>query len=403
MNSNIAQQFKASGVAQVIVILRSAGAGVAPDPKAVLRHFRQSEYSQTVMLAAASPAAAPPPAGQFYAHLGICLGTVDADGLSKLRQLKEAATVVGAPPLSIIRPDRVAAARLTQAKTWGIDRLNIPELWSKGLDGAGVRVAHLDTGADGRHPALRSALAAFAEFDQFGREIQPAPSPYDTGDHGTHTAGTIAGRPVRGRYIGVAPKAELCSAIVIEGGDVVARVLGGMNWAVGLGAKVLSMSLGFRGWWEDFVPVTRILRARGVLPVFAVGNEGPGTSRSPGNYSEALSVGAIGQDDKVAGFSSSDRFLREQDPLVPDLVAPGVDVISAKPQGGYQSMDGTSMATPHVAGLAALLWQSKPEASVSEVENALLSSCALPQGIQTDRAGRGRPDAVKALQTLVGA
>lgn len=261
-------------------------------------------------------------------------------------------------------------------------------------------MGHLDTGVDGKHPALRRALAAFAEFDDFGRRVRPIPRPHDTDDHGTHTAGTIAGRPVQGRSIGMAPKALLCSAIVIEGGDVVARVLGGMDWAIGQGVKILSMSLGFRGWWDDFLPLTRILRARGILPVFAVGNEGPGTSRSPGNYSEALSVGAVDPNRRVASFSSSDRFRRLRDPVVPDLLAPGVDVVSAKPRGGYQAMDGTSMATPHVAGLAALLWQARPAASVARLEQAILRSCVLPPGASPARYGKGIPHGPTAMQFL---
>ena len=110
----------------------------------------------------------------------------------------------------------------------------------------------------------------------------------------------------------------------------------------------------------------RHARAQGILPLFAVGNEGPGTSRSPGNYVEALSVGATDRDDDVALFSSSQRFDRQSDLIVPDLVAPGVSVISARPGGGSQSMDGTSMATPHTAGLAALLLEAKPDATVDE-------------------------------------
>ena len=90
---------------------------------------------------------------------------------------------------------------------------------------------------------------------------------------------------------------------VIEGGNAVARVLGGMDWAVGQRVRVLSMSLGFRGWWEDFSCRSPGIRSRQVLPVFAVGNEGPGTSRSPGNYSQSLSVGAMDKDHTVADFS----------------------------------------------------------------------------------------------------
>jgi subtilisin len=133
------------------------------------------------------------------------------------------------------------------------------------------------------------------------------------------------------------------------------------------------------------VALTRVLRSKGVLPVYAVGNEGPGTSRSPGSYREALSIGACGRDGAVPAFSSSQRFDRSMDPPVPDLVAPGVEVISARPRGGWQVMDGTSMAAPHVTGLAALLLQARPEASVDEIEKAILASCKRPK--RATRAG----------------
>jgi hypothetical protein len=82
-----------------------------------------------------------------------------------------------------------------------------------------------------------------------------APAPCDSDEHGSHTAATVAGRPVRGKAVGIAPGSQLASALVIEGGDSVARVLGGLDWALDQGIRVLSMSLGFRGWWEDFLPI----------------------------------------------------------------------------------------------------------------------------------------------------
>ncbi len=400
MSSHIQEELKGSGVARVIVVLKTGERSGPSDPDPILRHFVASEYSQVSAMAAASRGRRAAPTGLFFPNLGVCLGTVDRPALSRLRQTRGVGRVLGAPPLSMIRPRRIAAATLTRRTTWGLDLLGAPQLWAQGLEGSGIKVGHLDTGVDGKHPALRRALAAFAEFDDFGRQVQPTPSPHDTDEHGTHTAGTIAGRPVQGKSVGVAPKAQLCSAIVIEGGDVVARVLGGMDWAIGQGVKILSMSLGFRGWWDDFLPLTRILRARGILPVFAVGNEGPGTSRSPGNYAEALSVGAVDRNRRVATFSSSDRFRRQRDSIVPDLLAPGVDVVSARPRGGYQTMDGTSMATPHVAGLAALLWQAKPNATVARVEQAIFRSCAVPPGGSATRYGRGIPDGPRALQFL---
>ena len=160
------------------------------------------------------------------------------------------------------------------------------------------------------------------------------------------------------------------------------------------------MSLGFRGFVDDFLPLTQRIRELGILPVFAIGNEGAGTSRSPGNYLEALSVGASDEEGRVPPFSSSQRFTRAKDPVVPDLVAPGTGVISAKPGGGYQEMDGTSMATPHVAGLAALLLQAAPSATPDRIEGAIFASCSRTAGMTVDRANRGIPAAVRALEAL---
>ena len=190
----------------------------------------------------------------------------------------------------------------------------------------------------------------------------------------------------------------LASAIVIEGGQVIARILAGMDWAVGLGVRVLSMSLGLPGWHDDFLALCRVLRARNVLPVFAVGNEGPGTSRSPGNYDDVLSVGACAQDDHVADFSSSQEFLPKR--TVPDLVGPGVGIISSVPGGGFMEMDGTSMATPHIAGLAALLFGALPTATADQVEAALFASCELPATMTADRGNRGVPNGPRALAIL---
>ncbi len=441
MSAQINQQLKAIGVAQVIAVLKSPAAtaastgagGVAFEAKGkpsqpvstalagLESYFRQSELSQNSAIAAAGlentsfftaagsksstrsrKATTPPPPARYFPNLGVMLGTVDREGLAALRSDNRVSEVVGAPIIRPIWPERVAAAKLDKKVTWGIEFLGVPLLWKEGLTGKGVRIAHLDTGADGKHPALKKAIVSFAEFDNFGQLVNPTPKPYDTDDHGTHTAATIAGRAVKGRSIGVAPGAQLVSAIVIEGGNVVARVLGGMDWSIGQGVRILSMSLGFPGYWEDFISITQILRARNVLPVIASGNEGPGFTRSPGNYSEALSVGAINSAGSVAPFSSSQRFRRKQDSIVPDLVAPGVDVISAAPGGGYQTMDGTSMATPHIAGLAALLIESAPTATIDEVEKAIFNSCKRSPMMLLERGNRGVPDASRALELLTG-
>ncbi len=409
MPSFIQQDFQAAGVAPAICVLRRDAAphGDEALPEDVRRHFVDAPESRPAAVAAAlslfeGEAVTPPPTVRYFANLGVAYGAVSRESAAALRAESAVKTVKGAPPLGLIRPERAERAALADDVTWGLEALGVPALWDRGLTGAGVTVGHLDTGVDGDHPALREAIAAFAELDDLGRLVDPMPAARDSGDHGTHTAGTIAGRAVRGRHIGVAPGAALASAAVIEGGDVVARVLGGMDWAVGSQIRILSMSLGFRGLLNDFLPLTQRIRELGILPVFAVGNEGAGTSRSPGNYPEALSVGASDEAGRVPLFSSSQRFLRRSQPVVPDLVAPGAGVISAKPGGGYQEMDGTSMATPHVAGLAALLFEAAPSATPADVERAIFASCARSAAMNEDRANRGQPDAAAALAALLG-
>ncbi len=207
---------------------------------------------------------------------------------------------------------------------------------------------------------------------------------------------------MNGRSVGVAPGAKLAVASVIEGGDTAKRIITGLNWAVTQGVKIVSLSLGFPCYVADLYPIFQRLRERGVLPAVAAGNEGPGTSRSPGNYDIALSVGAGDSGKRVASFSSSQHFRRELDPYVPDIIAPGVDVISAVPGKGWMQMSGTSMATPHVAGLAALLWQARPDATVGEIEAAIFASATRGSTMTEERAGRGLIDGPRAYRQLTG-
>ena len=404
----IQQEFAARGVAQVIVILRAQepvmAAASTDVASSFARYFVQSELSVDAAIDRARPKPRvglskrrPVPSVRHYPNLGVLFGTVSPDSLSSLQADPRVATVTGAPELSLIRPHKRVRVAAAGDQIWGAAAMGIPRLWDEGLKGDDILVGHLDTGADGDHPALKNAIEAFTDTDADG-DLK-ASSPYDSGEHGTHTAGIIAGRS---RGIGVAPGARLVSAIVIESGNHVPRILGGLNWAIGKGVRILNLSFGMRGWWTDFEPLIDAIRQKNILPVVAVGNEGPGTSRSPGNYPNVLSVGAFDSNDTIWSDSSSQRFNRTTAPLVPGLVAPGVAILSAKPGGGYQMLDGTSMAAPHIAALAALLMQAKPDATAAQVEQAIYDSCTLRSGMDSERANRGVPDAVAALATLTG-
>jgi subtilisin family serine protease len=382
--------------------LTAMAAAVAPE-NPLERHFVLPNQAQPEVLAAAatSPLGTAAPKVRLFPRLGFALGFASAEGVEGLAARADVEKVMSAPELSLIRPVARAAAGRPTAVTWGIQRLKADLLWEAGVTGKDVIVGHLDTGVDGAHPALANAIADFVEFDLQGNRV-PAAAAHDSGEHGTHTAGTILGRATGRGAFGMAPDAKLASALVIEGGNVVARILGGMEWIVEKRVRILSMSLGLRGYTTAFQAIVDALRANGVLPIFAAGNEGVNTSRSPGNYGNVLSVGAMASNDTVPDFSSSEQFNRADNPLIPDLVAPGAGVLSCIPGGGYAEMDGTSMATPHVAGLAALLLQAAPTASPDDLENAIQDSCVLPPTMIKDRANRGVPDAVMAFQRLTG-
>lgn len=409
-------ELDATGSTEVLVVLNdTALSNPSGVERAMAGMFRACETSQLVGLASASMrknargivtrnrAVKPPPAYRMFKRLGVMIGTVDYAGFHDLKAASQGGkvqSVHAASVLSLIRPKRIAAAAPTSATTWGIKALKVDKLWKQGLTGAGVTIGHLDTGVDGKHPALKNAVRSFVQMDALGFAVHPSPAPFDSEDHGTHTAGTIAGRMVSGKSIGVAPGAMLASAMVIEGGQVLARVAAGLEWALDEGVRVVSMSLGIRGFTPFFTRIVEVLRSSNVLPVFAIGNEGPATSRSPGNYAEPLSVGAVDKKGLVADFSSSQVFQRPNDSLVPDIVGPGVSIVSAKPGKAYQSMDGTSMATPHIAGLAALLFEAKKDATVDQVERAIRASCRPLDPSDTTRAAAGLPDAGEALKRL---
>lgn len=411
MNTLLEVQIDALGTAPALAILAKRGGKL---PSGLTKNFRKSGQSSESLAAfrmslpagAERDALAPDdslPKTRFYPNLGILVGEIDREGLAALSSSPAVARVEAVPVMSLIRPVATSARTPTAALSWGIKAMKVDKVWSRGFTGSGVLVGHLDTGIDGSHPALVGAIRHFSVAALQSGAISEPVAKWDTGSHGTHTAGTICARQVKvgAKHVsfGVAPGAELASATVIEGGQVTERILSGIDWCVGKGIRILNLSLGLRGYWSNFEPIIEILRELDILPIVAVGNEGPNTSRSPGNYANVLSVGAIDRNGLIPAFSSSQGFARPVKALVPDLVAPGVAIDSCIPHGDYASEDGTSMATPHVSGLAALLMEADPNATSAEVEAAILASCAPSPDLT--RSARGLPNALAALEFLI--
>ena len=295
---------------------------------------------------------------------------------------------------------------IVQGTEWGLDRIRAPQVWQEiGALGDGVVVGSIDTGVEYTHPALvqqyRGSLGDGA-FDHNYNWYDPAsacglPSgiPCDNAAHGTHTMGTMVGDDHGGNQIGVAPHARWIAAkgcesftcsltsLVAAGQWMLAPTdLNGLNPRTDLRPHVINNSWGGPGGDDFYRSIVESWVAAGMFPAFAAGNwQGGGTApcgsiSSPGDYAESFAVGAFDISGNLAEFSMRGPSIGGL--IKPDLAAPGVFVRSSVPGGGYEAFDGTSMATPHLAGTVALLW-SAADALARDVgaTRALLATTAV--------------------------
>ncbi|MEU2246375.1 S8 family serine peptidase [Streptomyces sp. NPDC019224] len=282
--------------------------------------------------------------------------------------------------------------------------------WAAGVTGKGVKVAVLDTGIDAAHPDFAGRIADSKDFtgSRYGTD--------DKRGHGTHTASTVAGTGAAsaGRERGVAPDARLLIGKVLDdaGSGSASMIISGMQWAVDSGADIVSMSIGTAGPSDCTDPISQAAESLAAqnkaLFVIAAGNVGRSESiTSPGCAPGALTVGAVDGDDETAAFSSRGT-VQNAHTVKPEIAAPGVNILAANAGvhngvNAYQRMSGTSMATPHVAGAAALLKQRHPEWDAARLKAALISAAdsGIPGTVQ--ETGAGRLDVPKAMkQTVVG-
>ncbi|MEV4219203.1 S8 family serine peptidase [Nonomuraea sp. NPDC049725] len=291
-----------------------------------------------------------------------------------------------------------------------VPMIGAPQAWAGGHDGAGVKVAVLDTGVDATHPDLADRIADSRSFIP-GEEVR------DGHGHGTHVASTIAGSGAAGggRHKGVAPGARLIVGKVLSdaGSGQDSQIIEGMEWAAASGAKVVSMSLG-GGASDGSDPMSQAVDAltasSGALFVIAAGNAGEGgaeTVATPGTAEAALTVAAVDKNDAWAPFSSQGP--RVGGGLKPDIAAPGVAIAAARAAGTsmgspidehYTAANGTSMATPHVAGAAAIMAQRHPEWTGPQLKAALMST-AKDDALSVYKQGAGRVDLATAYTQQV--
>ncbi len=308
-----------------------------------------------------------------------------------------------------------------KAPTWNISKVKADSCWSMGYDGSGIVVGVMDTGADTSHPAIRGKFLGYW-FDA----ITGYSNPIDDYGHGTHCTGTILGGDGLGPFsndIGVAPGARFVSVKIFnsQGSSTVNAIHAGFQkiaeWkGQGVDIKVVSNSWGSTDaasteYWNDVIN----WRNLGIVPVFAAGNNGPGsgTINSPGSYPTTIAVGATDNGDNIANFScrgpaptgspwNNTQYWPRSDWnfIKPNISAPGVSVPSSVPGGSYESWDGTSMATPHVAGAIAILLQKNPNLDFYQIYSILLDNADQPsQGAPypNNNYGWGRLNVYRAL------
>ncbi len=267
-----------------------------------------------------------------------------------------------------------------QEVEWNITKMNVPEVWKQGYTGKGVVVGIIDTGVDVKHPALASkyrgagADGTVNHSYNFFDAVNGRKDAYDDHYHGTHVAGTVVGSTADHVY-GMAPDAQIIATKILSasGGGTIESVTKGLEWMLAPrdenGANpdpskapdIVNNSWGttngkldvFRKIWKSYV-------AAGIEPIVAAGNSGPrrGSVGAPGSYPESITIGATDDKDAVAGFSSRGPSPIKSDAgsdRKPDVSAPGHKINSTVPGGGTKVLSGTSMATPGVSGVAALM------------------------------------------------
>jgi len=344
------------------------------------------------------------PTARMAVITGTILVDMSDDQAAQLRRDLPNVFVLQDAPLDLIPPRRdvtTATHQITPSGLWHLQAIGLGAARGRGFQGygTGVTIAVLDTGIDPTHPEMDGKVAEAFTFElrPDGWAAIPMIPPGDTDGHGTHVAGLLLGDNV-----GVAPGARVLSGVMLpQGKGNYTDFIIALEWA-GLRAdiQIVNVSAGLPGYLEEMRGAVADELATGIFLVFAVGNEGRNRTRSPGNYIEGLSVGAAAERSGkyvVPGFSGGGTLRVDHHQYdVPDLVAPGKGVYSSVAGGGYQAWDGTSMATPIVAGVAALILEKYPDITVLELEEELLSTC-LDLGLPSTRQGRGLVQVTAAL------
>ncbi|MFH2204809.1 MAG: S8 family peptidase [Elusimicrobiota bacterium] len=262
---------------------------------------------------------------------------------------------------------------------WGIVRVNAEKGWAQANEGSGVRVAVIDTGVDFNHPDLQ------ANYKGGYNAVDADKPPLDDHGHGTHVAGTIAAVKDGKGVVGVAPQAHIYAVKVLDkdGGGSLTSIVKGLVWAANNNIQVANMSLGAPMGSIFMRLAVKYATSKGVAIIAAAGNSG-GAVGYPAAYEDTIAIAASDSSDRVASFSSRGEQV--------DFIAPGVDVNSTVVGGKYARYSGTSMATPHAAGLAALAVKQGANGKDAVKAYFLRAAKKLP-GVSENEQGEGMIDA----------
>jgi subtilisin family serine protease len=316
------------------------------------------------------------------------------------------------PNLTLEAPTTATEASTAQAEP-NVSLVNAPAMWELGYRGQGIVVANMDTGVDVSHPELASRWRGGTNswYDPNG---QHPTTPTDVNGHGTWTMGAMVGGGAGGTSIGVSPDAKWIAVKIFNdhGTATSTGIHLGFQWLLdpdGDPATADAPNVVNNSWTMsfgcnlDFELDLQSLRAAGILPVFAAGNDGPtaGTSESPANSPSAFAVGSTNGADIIDPSSSRGPSACAQ-PVYPQLVAPGVGIRTTDLYGGYASETGTSMAAPHVAAALALLLDAFPGMSADR-QAAALEGGALDLGAtgSDNTYGYGRLDVLASYDWIL--
>lgn len=302
-------------------------------------------------------------------------------------------------------------AKLSASLDESVPQIGAPTAWAAGYTGKDVTVAVLDSGVDQEHPDLAGRIGPTQDFTGAG-EVR------DGLGHGTHVASIIAGSGAAsdGRYRGVAPDVRLAVGKVLDdqGNGQLDDIIAGMEWAATQAkAKVVNLSLGGNptdGTDPGSLAVNALSKKYGTLFVVAAGNYGVDNAvAAPAAADAALAVGSVTKSDQLSEFSS--RGPRVRDAAVkPEIAGPGSDIVAAKASGTqlgepvgeqYLRLSGTSMATPHTAGAAAILAQQHPDWTAERLKATLVGSAAPVADASVFAVGGGRLDVARAVGQAV--